>query len=233
MASESSGYRSGERSSESYNYQDYLQGGSKYTAPVKEQYTILGEEINKARLTKELSATKSISFSDETPAPVAPQATPQLPPPLQDSSKPTSYKVKVATPEIILFDESTLPVEVLTDLIFENIGGQEILSVSRHNTINGDYISNQLIKNLTSLNQEYSSKKLLSLQNTSDKYFSNFGIKLETKIPFEGNGPDGSNIYIDSSQNIVIELVNLDIDEQIEVQLGIGGTIYTIPLGGV
>jgi hypothetical protein len=87
-----------------------------------------------------------------------------------------------------------------------------------------------LIKNLTSLNQEFSSKRLLSLQNTSDKYFSNFGIKLENKIPFVGNGLNGENVYLNDSQDIVIDLVNLDIDEQIEVQLSISGTMYTIVL---
>ncbi len=46
-----------------------------------------------------------------------------------------------------------------------------------------------------------------------------------------GNGPNGSNVYLDSSQNIIIELINLDIDEQVEVQLSIGGTIYNIVLG--
>lgn len=169
------------------------------------------------------------SFSAPTIIPTVPAVPITLPTPLPPA--PTTYKVKVATPEIILFDDDSVPVEVLTDLIFENIGGQELLSMSRHDTVDGDYVSNQLIKNLTSLKQDFSSKRLLSLQNTSDKYFSNFGIKLENKIPFVGNGQDGSNVYLDESQNIIIELVNLDIDEQVEVQLGIGGTIYTIVLG--
>lgn len=154
-----------------------------------------------------------------------------LPPP--PPPPPTTYKVKIATPEIILFDDETLPIETLTDILFEDIGGQELLSMSRHDIISGNYVPNQLIKNLTSLNQEFSSKRLLSLQNTSDKYFSNFGIKLENKIPFVGNGLNGENVYLDESQNVIIELVNLDIDEQVEVQLSIGGTMYTITLGVV
>ena len=143
---------------------------------------------------------------------------------------PTTYKVKTATPEIILFDDETLPAITLIDILFEDIGGQELLSMSRHDTISGDYVPNQLIKNLTSLNQEFSSKRLLSLQNTSDKYFSNFGIKLENKIPLVGGGAGGENIYLNDSQDIVIDLINLDIDEQVEVQLSISGTMYTVVL---
>lgn len=154
---------------------------------------------------------------------------PALPPP---PPPPTTIKIKSATPEIILWDDSLIPTEILSDLIFEDIGGQELLSVVRHDTINGDNVSKQLIKNLTFLNQEYSSKKILSLQNTSDRYFSNFSIKLESKIPFEGNGPLGSNIYVDPvTQDIIIELVNLEIDEQLEAQISVNGTIYTITLG--
>jgi len=151
-----------------------------------------------------------------------------LPPP--PPPPPTTYKVKIANPEVILFDDETLPATTLIDILFEDIGGQELLSMSRHDIISGDYVPNQLIKNLTSLNQEFSSKRLLSLQNTSDKYFSNFGIKLENKIPFVGGGANGENVYLNDSQDIVIDLINLDIDEQVEVQLSISGTIYTIVL---
>jgi hypothetical protein len=155
--------------------------------------------------------------------------TPPLPPP---PPPPTTVKIKTATPENILWDPTIMPVEILTDLIFEDIGGQELLSLIRHDTASGDSVSNQLIKNLTFLNQEYSSKNILGLQNTSDKYFSNFSIKLDSKIPVNGSGPSGSNIYVDSTtQDVVIELVNLEIDERLEVQISIGGTIYSITLG--
>jgi len=155
--------------------------------------------------------------------------TPPLPPP---PPPPTTVKIKTATPENILWDPTIMPVEILTDLIFEDIGGQELLSLIRHDTVSGDSVSNQLIKNLTFLNQEYSSKNILGLQNTSDKYFSNFSIKLDSKIPVNGSGPSGSNIYVDSTtQDVVIELVNLEIDERLEVQISIGGTIYSITLG--
>ena len=60
---------------------------------------------------------------------------PPLPPP---PPPPTTVKIKSATPENILWDESLMPIEILTDLIFEDIGGQELLSVTRHDTVNGE-----------------------------------------------------------------------------------------------
>jgi LysM repeat protein len=193
-------------------------------APIEE--TVKDPIIEPPTFQGPFSGDPGIIFTPTVPA--IPITLPPPPPP-----PPTTYKVKVATPEIILFDDETLPVETLTDILFEDIGGQELLSMSRHDIVSGNYIPNQLIKNLTSLNQEFSSKRLLSLQNTSDKYFSNFGIKLENKVPFIGNGLNGENVYLDEFQNVIIELVNLDIDEQVEVQLSIGGTMYTIMLGVV
>ncbi len=231
MATEFSNYRAGERDTTPINYGDalhksYMQGPAKQVTETanKDWVDYRRDEIGAPKI------IKVQSFSDNPPGQIV-NPTPQTPTPPPPPPTPSTYKVKVATPDIILFDDETIPVEVLTDLIFENIGGQELLSLSRHDTINGDYVSNQLIKNMTSVNQDFSSKRLLSLQNTSDKYFSNFGIKLESKIPFEGNGANGTNVYVDSAQNIVVELVNLDIDEQVEIQLGIGGTIYTVILG--
>lgn len=188
-------------------------------------YTSITHYVDSTVQNMPIKAPSPTSYLTVSPTPIT---MPPPPPP------PTTVKIKSATPEIILWDDSTIPVEILTDLIFENIGGQELLSLTRHDIINGDNVSNQLIKNLTSLNQEYSSKRILSLQNTSDKYFSNFSIKLDSKIPFEGNGPLGSNLYVDAeTQDIIIELVNLEIDERIEIQIGVGGTIYTITLGAV
>lgn len=197
----------------------YLDNASKGSSPVTSSSTQTLPYTNNGQGPQIYSGT----FTNIVPA------IPPLPPP---PPPPTTVKIKSATPEIVLWDEGLMPVEIMVDLIFEDIGGQELLSLVRHDTVNGDNVSNQLIKNLTFLNQEYSSKKIISLQNTSDKYFSNFSIKLESKIPFEGNGSNGSNIYVsEDTQDIYIELVNLEIDEMVEVQIGIGGTIYTITLG--
>ena len=53
--------------------------------------------------------------------------------------------IKVASPDIILISNESLPIELLTDLIFENIGGREILNIARSDTINGQDILYQPI----------------------------------------------------------------------------------------
>jgi hypothetical protein len=142
------------------------------------------------------------------------------------SSSSTS-QVKSATKDIILFDDGAVPIDLMADLIFEDIGGQELINIARRDTVNGQKISYQPIKNLSSIEQQYNPNNIISLQATSDKYFANFPIKLDDKIPQLGGGPEGDYVYIDTvTGNLVVEAVNLEVDEQIEIQIARSGTIY-------
>ena len=71
----------------------------------------------------------------------------------------------------------------------------------------------------------------MSLQQTSNTYFAGFSINLADKIPDEGNGLNGENIYINSAGELIIELINLNSDEQVEIQIALSGTIYEANLG--
>lgn len=139
--------------------------------------------------------------------------------------------VKTATPDIILFDDESTPIDTMADLIFENIGGIELINITRSDIVNGQKISYQPIKNLSSIQQRYNPNNILGLQQTADKYFSGFSIKLEDKIPNEGNGPNGENVYINDLGDLVIEFININNDEQVEIQIAASGTIYDIDLG--
>ena len=140
--------------------------------------------------------------------------------------------IKTATPDIVLFDDDSVPTEQMADLIFENIGGQELINIARNDTINGQNISYQPIKNIRSIQQSYNPNNILGLQKTSDKYFSGFSIRLDQKYPYVGNGLNGANVYIDNFGALIIEAIGLNDDEQLEVQLSTDGTIYTIQFDG-
>ena len=139
--------------------------------------------------------------------------------------------VKTAPIDTILFNEEAIPIQIMSDLIFENIGGQELINVARNDTVNGQQIIYQPIKNLTAIQQQYNPNNILAIQSTSDKYFQNFAIKFESKVPTTGTGPGLSHVYIDPTNgSLVIEAVNIQDDEQIEVEITTGGTIYEAEL---
>lgn len=135
--------------------------------------------------------------------------------------------VLAATTNLIITTYDETPLEVMTDLIFEDIGGQEIINMSRTDIVNGQNIIYQPIKNLASINYQYNPQNILSLQDTSENYFKNFPINAANKIPNIGTGVDGSTVYIDNSTgNLVIELINIENDEQVEVQILKDGTFF-------
>lgn len=161
--------------------------------------------------------------------------TPLTPSPISATTiTPPPPPVKTATTDIVLFDDEATTVDTMADLIFENIGGQELINITRSDIINGQKISYQPIKNLSSIQQRYNSNNILSLQQTADKYFAGFSIKLEDKIPNQGNGANGENVYIEEGTgDLIIEFININNDEQIEVQITSDGTIYEADLGEV
>ena len=178
------------------------------------------------------SSTGSVSYGGSTnPTPTPTPATPSTVIPVVQA--PPAPPVKTAPIDTVLFNDDEVPIEVMSDLIFEDIGGHELINIARNDIINGQDISYQPIKNLTSIQQQYNPNNILSVQSTSDKYFSNFAIKLENKTPNVGNGPFGSNVYLDPlTGNMVVDAINLESDEQIEIEITLSGTIYEADLTG-
>jgi hypothetical protein len=139
--------------------------------------------------------------------------------------------VLTAPIDTILLNDETTPIEVMADLIFENIGGQELINIARNDTVNGQKVIYQPIKNLSTIQQQYNPNNIISLQSTSDKYFQNFSIKFETKVPDVGGGPNGDHVYIDTNTGgLVIESINILDGEQIQVEITTSGTIYEAEL---
>jgi hypothetical protein len=148
--------------------------------------------------------------------------------------------IKIATPSLVSLSNPTLDPEYMADLIFENIGGQELINISRGDIINGQDIMYQPIKNLTNILFQYNPQNILKLQDTSETYFKNFPIRLEKKIPNCGTGftyaaglrtETCSTVYMDKDPessnfgSIIIDLIDIQSDEQVEVQIMSSGAI--------
>ena len=59
--------------------------------------------------------------------------------------------VKTAPIDTVLFDDGSVAIEAMTDIIFENIGGHDLINIARNDTINGQSVSYNVIKNLTKI----------------------------------------------------------------------------------
>ena len=182
--------------------------------PIKQPQQPLTQDQNDS-----IDATKYLSATPPTVTP---------PPAL------TKSPVKIATPQYVNFqdDISRESPDFLKMLYFEQINGAMLLSLTNNANLNTESINYQPIIDMAEIQKALDPKGILALQNTSDKYFLNFPIKLETKIPNYGNGPSGSNVYINfSTGNLVIESINLNPGEKIEIETMQIGTIYETDLG--
>ena len=193
--------------------------------------------IQNSRNTTATNNNKSSGSPAPTPAP-APATAPSPPPkkvpptpptPVPVPDPPVFRAVKSAPIDTVSFVDESFSSEFITDILFEDIGGLELLAITRSDTVNGQQVIYQPIKNLNILQDTYNPNNLLRLQETSDRFFANFMIKLNEKIPKVGNGQDGANYYLDLvSGDGVIELINLKPDEQVELQIANAGTIEDV-----
>ena len=137
--------------------------------------------------------------------------------------------IKTAQIDTVEFVDEALSAELLLDLLFEDVGGQELLTIARNDTVNGQDVVYQPFKNLGILQEIYNPTNLLKLQETSDKIFSNFTINLRDKIPKVGSGLNGANYYLDlTAGDGIIEFINLKSDEQVEIQIVSAGIIEDV-----
>lgn len=171
------------------------------------------------------------------------------------TAKVDSTSVKIATPDLIIFGDELLSIETMTDLIFEDIGGYELATISRHDLVNGQKVSYSPIKNLTDLYLQYNSNNILRLES-SDSYFKSLSFSIFDRLPECGTGydisppinnlneidktkwtktPNCKSVYIDPiTGDLVINLINTRNDEQLEVQVLSSGDVFndTIHNGG-
>lgn len=158
-------------------------------------------------------------------------ATPDIPDSQSTQSGTTSKAIKIATPDIILFNEDAVPVDVMTDLLFEEIGGQEIISIARNDIVNGQDISYSIIGNLNGIQRRYNSKNIFSLPDTIEKYFSNFSIRFDIHVPEEGTGPNNERVYLEQEGtptanrgDLIIDVTNMEVNERVDIEVLRSGT---------
>lgn len=124
--------------------------------------------------------------------------------------------VKIATSN--LFIDTTIPsAEFMTNIIFEDIGGNELIDTQNHNFLFNTDKSN--ILNIATVIETTSPKSLFKSSNIYNSIFDSYEINLVDKIPAVGNGSNGINTYFSLSQkSIIIEFINISDDEEVEVQ---------------
>ena len=137
-----------------------------------------------------------------------------------------SGPVKIPSRDVINFSqEQFLDEAIISNLLFESIGGVEMVNFTRHDTVEGENPTYSVISNLSSINRKFKASDLISKEKTNTSAFTIFGIVLDSKLP---NGGIEDFIGFDEDGNLVIELVNIGPNEEVQVEIDTNGTIYEV-----
>ena len=154
------------------------------------------------------------------PGPAAPPApAPAASPPraavvVEKGQNKTNAGVKIPDVVVSTYDYSQATIEELEKLYFQNVGGTEILTVARHDNVNGQEVPLSYLDNLKELNTEFNPLNILTTENIYN-HFNRFAIDMTQRI-------DSVNQAVavdEEASNIVITLDEIQADEYVQIQV--------------
>ncbi len=160
--------------------------------------------------------------SNPAPASYSPQPPPPPPQPLLPTFRPMGddgRSFKVAPSDIIQFDDESVGIASIQDLLFEDISATELANISRSDLVDGQDTVYSPIKNLASVRREFNPNNVVATAYNAD-FFSRFGIDLNSRRAYEP--------YFDANGDLVIEVEYVLDNEEIQVQVLSNGTIDII-----
>ena len=142
---------------------------------------------------------------------------PHLPPPPRPPPPPPGQKqtsqVKISAVNVINRNYEATSVEQMERLYFQNVGGTEILSVARHDTVGGEEVVFNNVDNLSELRSQFNPLNILMTTNINS-LFSEYGVDIGTKI-----GALDETFSMNADGGIDIEVFNVNRDEYVQVQI--------------
>lgn len=130
--------------------------------------------------------------------------------------------VKQADPDIIINPGTSTSADYIVERFFEELGGTELINISRYDLIDGIDVSYQPIANLSRLRQRFNPNNIIALDVLAQDEFSKSTINLISRGIYEP--------YIDSNGNLVVEIDIMKPEENIDVQIAESGEINRIEL---
>ena len=122
--------------------------------------------------------------------------------------------VKVATPDLLI-DDGTLSLESMTDFVFADIGGQELLSTTRHDLVDSPFVENNTIRDAGTL---FRKTKYIEPNDGITNNFSAFPVEINDYIPTS---------IIEAVRSSGMALSEVDIIDNIYIQKD-NGSVYVV-----
>lgn len=135
---------------------------------------------------------------------------------IQESSSETGHAraVKVAIPDLLI-DDGVLSLESMTDFVFAEIGGQELLSTTRHDLIDSPLVESNVIRDAGSL---FRKTKYLEPTDGITNNFAAFSVEINDYIP---------SSITDTLRSANLKLTDVDVFDNLYVKKD-DGSIYIV-----
>jgi hypothetical protein len=122
------------------------------------------------------------SASGPAPAPAPAPAPPPPPPPPPKGQDALNQSVKIGGNNLVTWLKDQASVEQLEKMYFQSIGGTEILSVARHDNVNGEATAYHEVANIEEIQRQFNSQNLM-LNTDIRSIFNQFAIDMSKRIP--------------------------------------------------
>lgn len=130
--------------------------------------------------------------------------------------------VKQADPDIVLDPTTDTTGDYIVERFFEELGGTELINLSRYDLIDGIDVVYNPIANLSRLRRRFNPNNIIALDVLSENEFSRFAIDLISRGVYEP--------YFDDDGNLIVEIDIIKPEENIETEISLGGTTNRIEL---
>ena len=176
--------------------------------------------ISSSRVDSTAAAPSGGGGGGGSPAPPAPPPAPLLPTFVPITSSITA--IKQAPIDTVVFNEDTVSIQQLTELLYEQIGGMELINIAREDTISGQDVIYSPISNIASIWGQFNPNNVIAVGSSFDTFFSRFAIDLILR---------GMNIpYFNEDGDLIIEIDDVLSDEEIHYQIASSGTINEVDI---
>jgi hypothetical protein len=149
----------------------------------------------------------------------------------EETGQSTPSVVMVPERDVVNLATEDIDAATITNLLFENIGANELVKFVRNDTIEGLNPYYNIISNLSDIRRRFNPSDLISEQIT-DIDSEGYSINIDNKIPDQEYLDDQGitdYVYIDEATgDLVIHVVNMKESETVEVQIDTNGTIYEV-----
>lgn len=141
---------------------------------------------------------------------------------------PTTFAVRQPAPSLVQYNIETLPQQVMEDLLYQQVGGQELINIARHDTIDGQNVIYSLISNLAILNKNFNPNNILAGQSSYNLQLKQYALDIADKLPYVSDDYPYGAVYLNADGDLVIEFTSIDNDEIAEIEISTSGTIYRL-----